>query len=118
MKPMAIVTILAAAVQVVNALTEARAGTAAPGGYSLVGVTIGLVAAVLLAVSGAALLRRGQDAATISVVSATASAALVIAILFALMSLSCAASRSARQYGLQIARVISIQRPSPPEAAR
>jgi len=82
MKPMAIVTILAAAVQVVNALTEARAGTAAPGGYSLVGVTIGLVAAVLLAVSGAALLRRGQDAATISVVSATASAALVIAILF------------------------------------
>ena len=78
MRPMAIVSMLVGGVQIVNALVEARAGLATPGGYSLLGVTLGTLAAILLVGAGAALFARGRDAAWLALSAVAGCAALVI----------------------------------------
>ena len=78
MRPMAIVSMLVGGVQIVNALVEARAGFASPGGYSLLGVTLGMLAAILLVAAGAALFARGRDAAWLALSAVAGCAALVI----------------------------------------
>lgn len=78
MRPMAIVSMLVGGVQIVNALVEARAGLATPGGYSLLGVTLGTLAAILLVAAGAALFARGRDAAWLALSAVAGCAALVI----------------------------------------
>src|SRR4051812_16229647 len=78
MRPMATVSMLVGGVQIVNALVEARAGLATPGGYSLLGVTLGTLAAILLVAAGAALFARGRDAAWLALSAVAGCAALVI----------------------------------------
>jgi hypothetical protein len=77
MRPMAILSMLIGGVQIVNALVEARAGLAASGGYSLLGVALGVLAAILIVAAGAALFARGRDAVWLALSAAAGCAALV-----------------------------------------
>ena len=80
MKPMAILAMVIGAIQGVNALIETRAGTAQPGDYSLLGVTLGFVAAALLVAAGGVLLRGGRGALAWARVAAVACLAMVVLI--------------------------------------
>jgi hypothetical protein len=80
MKPMAMLAMVIGAIQGINALIEARAGTAQPGDYSLLGVVLGFVAAALLVGAGVALLRGGHAGLVWARVSAVACLAMVVLI--------------------------------------
>ena len=81
MRSMAILTVLVGVIQIANAMAEALAGRSQLGdGYSLMGVALGVLAAVLLVAAGVALLRRGSGAATWARIAAVACVAVVVLI--------------------------------------
>ena len=81
MRAMAILSVLVGAFEIANAMVEFWASRSNAGGASTVlGVTIGIIAAVLLMIAGLTLLRRGWRAATWARIAAVVYVAMLILI--------------------------------------
>jgi hypothetical protein len=79
MRPMAILTVVVGAIQILNALVELGAGWSQPhGDYWLAGVMVGLMAAALLIAAGVSLLRGVARAAAWARIGALACVAMVV----------------------------------------